>query len=807
MSSTRYTNHRTLRSHNHQSSVSTRLSSALVTHPSLDLPSNGIDLVLLLESVSCTTTYLKGISLSMKVLLLIKLVLCSGVLVHTEVQRRALHILGLPASHAAKDDLPMADYLVKYQDYAQPGVFFPDWGYGCLSSDVEAETAHWPPFLGAATAYLLKEYPDLKTSEPGQQLLSFIHGVSAHQNTDATWHSIRFRDGFLKAMAVLDFDGDVGAAHSVLDIGGDTVLAGQFSQHPDGFDHIVPSWSVPRQDIINIYASMNITVSSFKLRYCMGRGFAAISALKRAGSLLSTRYKSKSPFMTTQLEQYHLGSIDESVTSTVKCWQSLASWINSGQVPSHNDTWNRCEPLRTIAKRGKSGPDAEIACQHGLTRFIDEHPLLIDNEYQTIDVVDHDGVVTFTRPHSKSSRKTTTIDGIFLTAAVPYAEFGSSFAVVPHGNSVSIAIGSPKDTDVRDEPSRGGVYVVPLETQELASALRSQVDVVNYENQVALGRKVSLPTNSIYFGQSVVSLTIRGRSCIAVLSSNKVEIFREADGTFEVEPEVIIADLSHRTKFSDAPIAKHIEVFKHKGQTVLALLRPWSGFFGQGSVILFSEATLQSGYNDLSAGLIVTTGAMIPTKFGRFGSALAYSDNTGILFIGSGGTGDVYAFALSRDISYATRLYRIFDPSPQSLETGFGTVLYTQADLLFIGSPTENAGATQAGVVRIYGPISQESWTATVLHTITPTAPNAFAHFGSSISPARDGQVYISSPDWDNRGAVFLYNSTDRLDPLVTGEINSRFGHQVATLHNTTLISAPYASAGIARRAGKLFYI
>lgn len=45
----------------------------------------------------------------------------------------------------------------------------------------------------------------------------------SHQVADVLWHSLGVKDGFIKTMSMVNFDGDYSNAHTVADIGGDVI--------------------------------------------------------------------------------------------------------------------------------------------------------------------------------------------------------------------------------------------------------------------------------------------------------------------------------------------------------------------------------------------------------------------------------------------------------------------------------------------------------------------------------------------------------------------------------------------------------
>jgi hypothetical protein len=74
-----------------------------------------------------------------------------GMVVHMDVTERALN-----SFLSADPSYNYGEVLKKYHSYVQAGSPFPDWGYLCQTP--AGEDSHWPPFVEAYKAYLLKTY-------------------------------------------------------------------------------------------------------------------------------------------------------------------------------------------------------------------------------------------------------------------------------------------------------------------------------------------------------------------------------------------------------------------------------------------------------------------------------------------------------------------------------------------------------------------------------------------------------------------------------------------------------------------------
>ncbi|EPS44071.1 hypothetical protein H072_1927 [Dactylellina haptotyla CBS 200.50] len=327
-----------------------------------------------------------------------------GVLTHNEILRRARSLYSIaPAS--SPNDSPfqlhhahISRILSQESTHpaAQAGAFFPDWGYGCFSNDVPSEAAHWPPFIVAAIRYFHKTYgplyialsrpPSLDRHDGGgdqqpaytkntlwpngtlmtdddqshkDNLLTFIFSVSLHASSDATWHSLKMYNGFIRMVAGLDFAASYNDAHSLVDTGGDIILAHRQDGIPDSKNWVESSWWIPTTDILAIYESMGITtVNRFSFSFCVARGLAAMRAVVSAGGGLYDRYVEQSPAMVDFFDEYYLGGMDEMAGNAVWCWRNLTEWMWTGAGGDESDGWDLCDTFKLIKSRngGKIEP-------------------------------------------------------------------------------------------------------------------------------------------------------------------------------------------------------------------------------------------------------------------------------------------------------------------------------------------------------------------------------------------------------------------------------------------------------------------
>ncbi|KAJ2908619.1 hypothetical protein GGI21_002704, partial [Coemansia aciculifera] len=254
-------------------------------------------------------------------------VLGCGPAVHNEAAERARQWFHTPST--GQNDDTISEYrgiLDRHSSSLQAGVVFPDWGYGCLSMDNPAESAHWTPFLHYGASHVLKRYPK-PYSERGAQLVAFLFGIASHQVADEQWHSLSgLRDGLMQVLANSTFNGEYSRAHDALDVGGDFAMA-----HMSDLRYILDKWSVPVDDVMEIYEAMGVgVVAKWKMQFCLTRQFYAMEAVKRFGRGLFPSYASRAPILTERLDDYYVGGLFAMATSTCNCWEIVAGWLETG---------------------------------------------------------------------------------------------------------------------------------------------------------------------------------------------------------------------------------------------------------------------------------------------------------------------------------------------------------------------------------------------------------------------------------------------------------------------------------------------
>ncbi|XP_023343411.1 phosphatidylinositol-glycan-specific phospholipase D [Eurytemora carolleeae] len=158
-------------------------------------------------------------------LVYISLVDGCGISTHTEIVWRALDKLR-SVQYKYNHTRTIVDILERNPDALQAGGPFPDAFYNSLCYQgryhSESEDTHWGLFLQVSLEYIRTEYPSL--DQRSEKIIAFLFGIISHQVADITWHSLQgLKQGFIPALAALNFRGDFNAAHDFADVAGDMI--------------------------------------------------------------------------------------------------------------------------------------------------------------------------------------------------------------------------------------------------------------------------------------------------------------------------------------------------------------------------------------------------------------------------------------------------------------------------------------------------------------------------------------------------------------------------------------------------------
>ncbi|GMM35573.1 hypothetical protein DASC09_028980 [Saccharomycopsis crataegensis] len=362
------------------------------------------------------------------------LIAASGVSVHLLLMSR-IH------SQLPEDVKPFYSYL-------QAGAFFPDSYYNCFGDklDEAAEDAHWPPFLLSAAKYHHHQQGKPKVDWKAAKMVhlsmanshhddddnrkkfrAFLYGIFSHQIADATWHSIRMNHGLLSHLAALEFDGDVEAAHSFLDTGGDLLVLRKLSANTDIFskeqsiqDYFMVPWKAPIKEMVEIYHRLgHYDVSDYNMKFCLNRGFTGLSLEMKGYKLSSHAYIEQSPHLYDILDDYYLGGLEEIETSILRCMPNLDEWLDDANSELNNmDPWELCR--------------AKLVEPRTAATLQDNHQVI---------------------------QKSLNDDGYFVSPMVPNGRFGKDIEL---GNFLGEQVGLCAAVGSIYEDLDGTIYIIPL---------------------------------------------------------------------------------------------------------------------------------------------------------------------------------------------------------------------------------------------------------------------------------------------------------------------------------------------------------
>ena len=722
---------------------------------------------------------------------------------HNEIFRRAFDIVdaGLPAEmmrgHSTQTVAATADTWAKYTHWieqnietAQAGSFFPDWGYQCLSgTSDQAEAAHWPEFVKAAVDHLHEEYGgQVDKSADAQALLVFIFGIVSHQVSDLSWHSLHLYQGFIREMAMLDFESDYQKAHNAADVGGDVILAKRFRAVEGGTDWLSASWKVPIDDMIAIYQRLGLSVSRFALQYCTARGLAALRATIRIGPSLYDFYTSKSPFLHTHLDDYYLGGVNNMATNTVECWLGLARWLELGKAPK--DPYEMCDLFKIYAKKP---PRMEYKAAHKDEIFESEYA----KELALIDIEDNGAKSLIIRSRSGPLdfpviTKVRREAPLTVTTFIGYSEFGTCIAAgdLFNDGSVQLAISAPSESDSMLTAQSGAVYIVDPNKLAYQSTIYHQM----------LSTQEISPQPGSRFGQSVVCLSLDKNITLLAVGSpgarggGAVEIF--ALDRNALIPQVVIKPQflsAHPGWPGQREFGSKLHAFDIDGDGLddLIVAAPFSDQnssptkhclrWQSGLVFIIKGSTIKEALRTSPTHLNTSVADWTledpeSCHLDRFGESIAWSASARVLFIGSPGAGRidskkaaspgvgaVMAFKFEEN-GFAKPNGSISGPHDVKSRTDFGGAGLVTFDIddvpyVAIGAPgAENDGVGQQGVVMLYRmAMNAFQFVGEIVADETVKGTRFGSHL--RLNPARD-KLYISS-EWAGSGEAGMLWSVD----------------------------------------------
>uniref|UniRef100_A0A8D2JGN8 Phosphatidylinositol-glycan-specific phospholipase D n=1 Tax=Varanus komodoensis TaxID=61221 RepID=A0A8D2JGN8_VARKO len=182
-----------------------------------------------------------------------------------------------------------------------------------------SEDTHWAPFLKASIHYIRKNYP-LPWEEATEKLVAFLFGIASHMVADVSWHSLGIEQGFLQAMAAIDFHGSYSEAHAAGDFGNFCIY---------GFSNVV---YVPVQDLLSIYEKFygRVMITEDAIVECTYLQLLELYGEVAAVAKLYPFYARKSPFLVDKFQDYFLGGVDDMAFSSNNIFQLTSHMLTSG---------------------------------------------------------------------------------------------------------------------------------------------------------------------------------------------------------------------------------------------------------------------------------------------------------------------------------------------------------------------------------------------------------------------------------------------------------------------------------------------
>ncbi|KAM9307705.1 phosphatidylinositol-glycan-specific phospholipase D [Gastrophryne carolinensis] len=248
-----------------------------------------------------------------------------GISTHIEIAHRALEYFSVNEGKVDYREL-----IRNHPDAFQAGSVYPDAFYQGLCAQGKyhyvSEDSHWTPFLKTSIDYIRRTYP-LPWDEGAQKLVAFIFGIASHMVADVTWHSLHIKEGFLRAMAAIDFHGSYSKAHQTGDFGGDVL-----SQFELDFNYLESKWYIPVKDLFNIYQEFYsaTVIEERTIIDCTYIMFLQLYGEYVAVSRLYPTYARSSPFLVERFHEYFLGGVEDMAFWTTNIFQLTSFMLDNG---------------------------------------------------------------------------------------------------------------------------------------------------------------------------------------------------------------------------------------------------------------------------------------------------------------------------------------------------------------------------------------------------------------------------------------------------------------------------------------------
>ncbi|XP_060630887.2 phosphatidylinositol-glycan-specific phospholipase D isoform X2 [Anolis sagrei] len=274
-----------------------------------------------------------------------------GLSTHIEIAHRALEFLS-----KQEGNINYRELLLTHQDAYQAGSLYPDAFYSGICKNgifhQVSEDTHWSPFLNASVHYIRKNYPQ-PWEKATEKLVAFLFGIASHMVADVSWHSLGIDQGFLRAMAAIDFHGSYANAHSAGDFGGDVL-----SQFELDFDYLAQSWYVPVKDLLSIYMELygQEVITEETIVDCTYLQFIELYGEVIGIAKIYPIYARKSPFLVDKFHDYFLGGVDDMAFASNNIFQQTSQILangTSGCFIPENPLYIRCTDEQRYPTRSR----------------------------------------------------------------------------------------------------------------------------------------------------------------------------------------------------------------------------------------------------------------------------------------------------------------------------------------------------------------------------------------------------------------------------------------------------------------------
>ncbi|XP_015270212.1 PREDICTED: phosphatidylinositol-glycan-specific phospholipase D [Gekko japonicus] len=716
-----------------------------------------------------------------------------GLSTHLEIAHRALEFFS-----SQKGNVDYKKLLLTHPDAYQAGSVYPDAFYSGICKNglfhQVSEDTHWAPFLNKSIHYIRKNYPQ-PWEEATEKLVAFLFGIASHMVADVSWHSLGIDQGFLRAMAAIDFHGSYSEAHSAGDFGGDVL-----SQYELDFNYMDPSWYVPVKDLMSIYEEFygKEIITEDTIIECTYLQFLGLYGEMLSVAKIYPIYAKKSPFLVDKFYEYFLGGVDDMAFSSNNIFE-LTSYMltngTSGCFLPENPLYIQCkhDPRNTIKLKQlktEHHRDIHVSVAKSAERNINYTERGVYFDMPPLITVSLSGIYAFTKNFrnvfagTQHSSKYITQPSASYFLTTPYARLGWAMtsADLNQDGYDDLVVGAPGYSK-SGHIQIGRVYIVYSNSSGLPSA---DLNLDQEANEILEGTKVS------------------GRfgSAVAVLDFNEDGVMDLAVGAPSVGSQAltyrgsvyVFFGSSGRQGFYSLPNLTIVcqEIYCNLGWSLLAVdidedgkndLLVGSPYAPGGGEQRGFVAGFYSFFNRSSQGLLFLSDADWMVKGERdyawFGFSLSSIrlENMTLLLIGSPtwksctglgcylsqdtkqAVGRVYGYILPHTHSWFTLTGdKEMGRLGSSLATGFISVEGVPRHVLVIGAPTQDSSSKFAFVTSVKHQTGAALMYAMIDGTITDgTRPLLLSTFSGDRRFSRFGEdVHLRDLDGDGFDEIVI---------------------------------------------------